>query len=141
MHVECDLDMRRVVIGLGEHRHICDYDGQVVQIPGTEADFLECPRRATICPHMYSCPASCSGRGVCDLGAFPYPKCRCINPEDTSEGCYADGSSSGEEKNIGGLSPEDAQEGLLWFDSSSNSRHRTPLFPLFGVVLSVLYYY
>ncbi|CAB9497966.1 Leishmanolysin-like peptidase [Seminavis robusta] len=87
MHVECDLERRRVLLGTGEFQQVCDHDGQVLKIPTAEEEFLECPRLASVCPQMF-CPASCSGRGLCDYNAQPYPQCRCVDPEDTSDGCY-----------------------------------------------------
>jgi hypothetical protein len=58
-----------------------------LQIPSTEADYLECPRLATVCPNLF-CPASCSGRGICDYDEKSGPKCKCFDPENTSDGCY-----------------------------------------------------
>ena len=88
MHVECDADLQKVVLGQGTFRQVCDYDGQVLHIPSSEADFLECPRVATICPHLF-CPSSCSGRGVCDFeNEMSHPTCKCFDPQDTSDGCY-----------------------------------------------------
>jgi Leishmanolysin len=88
MKLECDANLHKVVLGSGEFQRVCEYDGQVLTIPSTDgADFLICPRLATVCPHLF-CPAGCSGRGVCDYEAQPHPHCKCFDPENTSDGCY-----------------------------------------------------
>ena len=86
MHVECDFDLQKVVLGTGDFQQVCQYDGQVLRIPSSEADFLVCPRLATVCPQLF-CPESCRGRGVCDYNATPQPKCRCFDPDNKSEEC------------------------------------------------------
>lgn len=34
------------------------------------------------------CPAMCSGKGICNWDAKPYPVCECNDKSDTSAGCY-----------------------------------------------------
>jgi len=107
MHIECDTDLQKVVLGQGIFQQVCEYDGQILQIPSSTADYLECPRASTICPHFYS-PSSCSGRGVCNFhdgeDNLPRSSCQCFDPLDTSDGCYGNygtdiayGSFPGEE--------------------------------------------
>lgn len=108
MHIECDADQQKVVLGTGDFQQACEYDGQVLQIPSTVADFLICPRLATVCPHLF-CPASCSGRGQCDYSAKPSPKCTCFDPENTSEGCYEETIDAATIVSGGRMSKQDAE--------------------------------
>lgn len=111
MHVECDADLQKVVLGQGSYQQVCDYDGQVLQIPSSEGDYLECPRATVVCPQFF-CQSSCSGRGVCDVDSSTnnmntHPTCHCFDPLDTSAGCYGEDDVTVEESTTHKDSPPD----------------------------------
>lgn len=87
LHTECDIIQQKVVVGQGDFRQVCDYDGQILPNPFSDHSYIECPRLAAICSHLF-CPGACSGRGLCDYKALPHPKCLCFDSNNTSDGCY-----------------------------------------------------
>jgi hypothetical protein len=74
MKVTCDAVEGKVIIGDGENEQVCSYDGELLPIPSSTSEFLECPRLATICPELFSCINSCAGREVCSYDG-PVPVC------------------------------------------------------------------
>ena len=130
MHVECDAALQKIVLGKGDFRQVCDYDGQVLQIPSSESDYLECPRATVVCPQFF-CQSSCSGRGVCDIDGTndlnKHPTCKCFDPLDTSAGCYGEDAVTEEESITHGDSPPDL--GLFPNDFPILSSSRQTLFP------------
>ena len=86
MEVSCDAQERIVVISQGMNQLRCEFDGQVLPSPSSASAFIECPRFAAVCPDLVSCPASCSGRGVCSYDGSP--TCQCFDGDLSSDGCY-----------------------------------------------------
>jgi hypothetical protein len=74
MKVTCDAVEGKVIIGDGENEQVCSYDGELLPIPSSTSEILECPRLATICPELFSCIDSCAGREVCVYDG-PVPVC------------------------------------------------------------------
>jgi hypothetical protein len=96
MKVTCDTVEGRVIIGDGENEQVCSFDGEILPVPSSTTEFLECPRLATICPELFSCVDSCAGRGVCVYdGTVPV----CIDaaglPIDTAAELTIDASAAG----------------------------------------------
>jgi hypothetical protein len=107
MKVTCDAVNARVIIGNGENEQVCSFDGEILPIPSSPYEFLECPRLATLCPELFSCPDSCAGRGVC---VYDGPVPVCVDPADLQE--YLEntgtGSSSDPENSATSESPENS---------------------------------
>ena len=72
----------------------CSTNGEILPIPGQDGAFIICPRLATICPDMFTCPFGCFGRGECVLnnntnssGAVSSSACRCFDETNTDPAC------------------------------------------------------
>ena len=93
IRVTCDLTERVVRIGQNETEQICEYDGQLLVVPGARADnaTLICPRLASVCPILFTCPDGCFGRGDCiynaDSNGRTVPTCRCFDTNNTHPSC------------------------------------------------------
>jgi hypothetical protein len=84
MKIVCDANNMQVLIQQGiDIFYVCEYDGQILESDGFS---MECPRFAAVCPELFTCPSSCSGRGVChyDNGAT----CVCEDPNAIGPGCH-----------------------------------------------------
>ena len=86
MSTRCDPGLGKLIILLdGSEKYVCQNDGDTIQLDdGSE---LICPRLSSICPHLATCPAACSGRGVCNYNTSP-PTCICHEGEPQNAGCY-----------------------------------------------------
>jgi len=89
----CDASLG-VVIDLGNGNQVtCVESGQVLHVQssdgqGNTRNFnLTCPRLASVCPLLYSCPSQCSGRGTCVYNAS-HAYCDCTGTGLKNEGCY-----------------------------------------------------
>jgi len=88
----CDDEEDILKVKVGETYFTCDYDGQILYVMmDGEAHEIKCPKKNTMCPNMY-CPASCSGRGICNYthtteNGDVRPKCECFDKLDTTPGC------------------------------------------------------
>jgi Leishmanolysin len=94
IRVTCDLTERVVRIGQNETEQICEYDGQLLVVPGgrTDGATIVCPRLASVCPALFTCPDGCFGRGECvynnvDSNGRPIPTCRCFDGNNTHPSC------------------------------------------------------
>lgn len=88
MTTHCDSDLGKVVIRLDEStEEVCQEDGQIINLPDNTR--LQCPRLASICPALATCPSGCSGRGVCNYGASP-PVCLCDEGDVDTIDCFID---------------------------------------------------
>jgi hypothetical protein len=83
----CDSSTSRLLLQVGLEVVSCDWDGQVVAVADSNPYFIVCPKRAAVCPSLFSCPAECSGRGVCMFDSVP-PYCQCFDGETNTPGCY-----------------------------------------------------
>ena len=89
VRTSCDAERRKVVVGEGDDEVVCDYDGQVLRLKSGSSATFECPRLASVCPELNSCPGACSGRGVCVFDGGP--KCECFEDMDgvlSGDGCF-----------------------------------------------------
>ena len=94
IRVTCDLTERVVRIGQNETEQICEYDGQLLVVPGgrTDGATFICPRLATVCPALFTCPDGCFARGECvynivDGNGRTVPTCRCFDTNNTHPSC------------------------------------------------------
>lgn len=86
MATRCDSEQGKLVISLhGSTEHVCQFDGETIQL--VDGSMLACPRLASVCPQLATCPGGCSGRGVCDYEAIP-PVCICDEEENQNPGCF-----------------------------------------------------
>jgi len=100
---ECDKNEGVVKVTIDDIEYKC-LEGKTIPIPGTDYE-IECPKFSLICPNS-SCPANCSGRGLCiwvdsilslsstgEKKIEQQPKqqqsyCQCFDENDKSDGCY-----------------------------------------------------
>lgn len=94
IRVTCDMTQGVVRIGQNETELICDYDGQLLPVPGgrTDGATFVCPRLASVCPALFTCPDGCFGRGECeynnvDSNGRTIPTCRCFDGNNTHPSC------------------------------------------------------
>lgn len=99
--ITCDLEDRKVLVGTGASQQECQEEGQVLFMSSSSTAFFECPRLEAVCPKLFSCPSSCSGRGVCARRGNTAPRCVCR--EGLGDGCYATTRESVPEKGAEGL--------------------------------------
>eukprot|EP00977_Amphora_coffeiformis_P006737 scaffold1484_cov173-Amphora_coffeaeformis.AAC.15 len=97
MATRCDPDLGKVVMLLdGSKEHVCRNDGETIELDDGRSTELTCPRLSAVCPHLATCPAACSGRGVCDYKTSP-PTCICNEGETPNAGCYSKFNASEKE--------------------------------------------
>jgi hypothetical protein len=94
IRVTCDLTERVVRIGQNETEQICEFDGQLLVVPGgrTDGATIVCPRLAAVCPSLFTCPDGCFGRGECvynnvDSNGRTLPTCRCFDTTNSHPSC------------------------------------------------------
>jgi hypothetical protein len=91
--IVCDASTSRVLLSIGSQTLVCEWDGQVIAVPGQTPYNIICPKRVAVCPSLFSCLADCSGRGTCVYNATP-PYCQCFAGEPNNGGCFASISSA-----------------------------------------------
>lgn len=87
LDVVCDKVDNVIKFRAGTEVLTCFFDGQELEIPGTDGIKVKCPRVASVCPEN-QCPANCSGQGLCERKEGERPKCLCNDADDETEGCY-----------------------------------------------------
>lgn len=87
LETSCNADSQRVEVLIGGTTYSCEYEGQLIGLPGYPYKF-ECPSFASVCPDLV-CPSMCSGRGICNYNATK-PQCLCDDPNDKSPGCWGE---------------------------------------------------
>jgi len=89
----CNSDLNKVQVNTQTRIISCDFDGQKHLILSnsrendTKEVYFECPRFASICPHMV-CPTNCAGKGICEYNDEKRQHlCSCFDAKDKTPGC------------------------------------------------------
>mmetsp|Transcript_12295 Transcript_12295/g.15592 ORF Transcript_12295/g.15592 Transcript_12295/m.15592 type:complete len:416 (-) Transcript_12295:389-1636(-) len=116
----CDKDKKQFQFQVGQRYYVCKVkdSGKIIEVNtmGKKYTFT-CPSLRQACPDMF-CPSNCSGKGICNWDADPYPVCECFDATDTTPGCY----------NSHVLEPvkcEDVEEFVEYFDDDDDDTTET----------------
>lgn len=81
----CNEDTRSVEIVWLQNMVTCS-DGMEITLPGSSEYYIQCPRLATVCPHLIGCPNNCAGNGTCEWQTDA-PSCKCFDEKNESANC------------------------------------------------------
>jgi hypothetical protein len=80
-NVTCDAKNFRVIVNGITCAH--DFEIHTIRTVDNQNATFECPRFATICPTLASCPSDCTGLGTCNRNVTP-PQCICHDNTTTA---------------------------------------------------------